>query len=1070
MFLCLSLASAEAPQEAPDQPFSMVDVLARKDDALVRAIVALTEGPLLPDGSARFALGGDDRLLDFARRPPRPLTVEEVTLLLALQEAAAKSNDATRLRQAAALARRHPALFNGPRAAEEAAGYLEAVASGATDRVAPRDLVPPPKPVPPPAEVLAAAPGLPGPARAAAVSAPLRPLSPDKFTPPSPTAPDESTGYIRAAYRTVAGWLGLTSPPPPPALPDGGAGPPPEDPKPPIRIIYSDRRDFYDSPDPSGRLWAMRGEFPDPKPLLESKNPADFTVAVQIMGFSDTPEAKALLRIALSRLEKEVSGKHGAQWSFALLGLTRALDHQKSLDPKAAARLAAMARSLTRRDPSASVRRMHWRLWWPLLTEAAKADPEAAKAVEETRAAVVGDVLAEQAKRLADGDAFPLFAEAREYQQPPFKDDARVVEFMRAGLAHAADGQPKNPEDRMAALEVAWGVLSERAAGTPESAVQAAESLARIAAAAPPSRSFALRADDLFFRLQMSLPFEIFLAKLVTADAVSKGPPPPPPPPTSRERVEAVRRRLADAFLPGLLADFKDPAKREEALEFAGSSVMSGDSRVLRAFLAETASAAPKAQRSTQFARVVQSVYKLGRVDPKAAAELTAAARRLNILTPPEAGSGEDWHAYLRGVETSRNAIRAGILSPADRERALLAFDAAFAAAYDKERTPATPRAALESLLADSASWLPAGQFDGWNAFGYDQARGGFYDLAIRETAVRFFDQASRTHPAYADLAARARKGRLAPAPAAGEDAAKAAAAAGSYFAPHPGLPPMTATDIYLHAYRLENLRSTSAALPENDPRREKLAAAVAEHGRFLVYGLEELDALSYEDRTHDAGGSRDQTHARMTALLALPPGVRSDFLRRRPGAWLDANGPLGAPYFAYGSVKPERDSAARGGAAASVMMNLVAFRAAENPAERHVRMDGLEQALLNFSRHEPILRATMHRSIPMTKHHLNEAVGLSGSDGLAPYYYPSTIPHVITAYGELLRDPSVRADPTRLARLEAGYRTARDGLLREFDTGGLRKPMRRQLPWLYTLLGDGVAQVAALETPSGAR
>ncbi|MBI3298927.1 MAG: hypothetical protein HYZ75_12225 [Elusimicrobia bacterium] len=1075
--LWLFLAAAWAAETAEPVPFDVEEYEARIGRRAYEQTVLplLTRSPTLESGLPRFVIGEGDlagAFLDRAVTPHRPLSVDEVELLVELREAGNKpqaARDLVRLREAAALARRRPGLFGGKQQAEAAAAYLEATAAGRFDVVPPAGRLklarPPeaPPPAPPPSDRRQAGRGF-------TLSEPALPLSPDGLVLPPPAAPPPAAD--KAA-------------PPPPGISDRIA-----------QAFRSATKAAASSiQDVNRTALRIAGHQPpaaskdiETEALLAQAAKAGPDVLARLFtrlsdpSLAETPETREVLLAGLARLEAEAKGKNAGDWGPSMAGLVRALSQQGALDSAAAVRIADAARGISAGEPVVVV--LHLSNAWALLAEAAKLDEKAAKRVEQARSAMVERAFAAELEALSRADGKRRLSPWL-FAGPMFSGDPRVVGFGKSLIA-AAPESAAGPATRAVMVRDGLSILTARSAFEPEWGVRAMEALAVLAEESKGDRYIGNTIEAVNAEMAARLPRVWVLhfgGPEKTAGASGAAPkeelrPPTEPALARQERLDAARERIVRAYLPGVLEDFKDPAKRESALGEATRPLMMGSPIVFQALLEEVAASKPgpaeRAGTAILFASVVQRLVPAGRsLDAPSAAAVADAARRLDLLRAPVEGSAPDWDAYLRGVETTRNSIRASAMPPAEKEKALLEFDAA----YDAGRAPVAPRAALAKLFALGPSWLGQKSLDG--AFGYDQDTHNVYDLAIRQTGLQFLDRAALSDPAFRGLAGSLRAERLRqaaerPAAPAGEpDHAVLLAALGgenlarveAFLAKASGSgPPATSLNIYLDAYYLENARAVLASLPEGDPRRAGIEEALAARGGALADGLTRLAALPYEERASNSAGSRDQTHARMTGLLALPPDLVPAGLLTQTRDWLDQNGPLGAPYYSFGKQRPNEDLA-RSGAGRNVLMNLFALRGADSPQERTVRTTGLETALENFARHEAVLRATMHRSMPGVGHHFYEDVGASGADALAPYYYPSAIPRVIEAYSQLLSDPAVRADPKRLARVEAGYRTVRDGLLREFDAEtGLREPLRRDMPWFYTLLGSGVAEVAILD------
>ncbi|MBI3297595.1 MAG: hypothetical protein HYZ75_05495 [Elusimicrobia bacterium] len=1073
ILLVLALLSSPAgawptPPPAPPPFDAAVYIAAHGTEEFQRLIVPLVEaGPVLEGGAPRFALQ-DGAILDRSVNPARRLSAAEVELLLELARLDPKDASPDALKRFARLAksaRGFSALLGGPESTTVA--YLDALASGAGDRVSPpkegflarnrsvateryREEVPPPRswgrsPTRPRRSVLTPAAELPP------ASTPVLPPAPPTASPASKaTWLDSARQAAAAAFEPFE--FGIRSL-------RARLGAPLEDPPPVDPALPAEER--------LKRLGELAA---DPGAPLDK--------VLKQLGAADTaalPGTKPILTAALERISKE-SGKDSPYvWAAALKEAGALLAARGELDGPTAVLLAETALKAVGAEPSQFEAQTAWTALAgaEILTDDEKARIEAARAalVDKTLASL----LASNTKEVSFNNQFSYFA----IGEPPFDDPARMTAFATSllELLPRAPGEPSRKANRYGD---AAAILRHYKALTPELALRTAEALAELP----------LEQSDMGAQLQL-LSTDIPLSTAYGVLAADKGP-------GSAERLkryEAARVKVAALHLPGALARFAaaDPEDKPEAVGDLARTMFRGESKARAALEAELAAVRDAPRRESYetapllFAALVQA---LGRdraapLDDKTFASITSTSRALDLLRPPDPGApADDYSAYLHGVETARNAIRASRL-PAQRKRAALEdFDAAFAAAYDKGRAPADPRKAVAKLMTQGAEWLGPEGFNG-SVF-LDPGSDTAYAAAVRETAALFFDRAAAFDPAALTLSEAGRRARLASGRDSPEEPAErqasvpdldvlsaavspeAFARASEFLSKISGaVAPPSSAHIYLESYRLGNMRSTLASLTEADPRRAELAAAITAREKALAGGLARLAALPEEERVSGFGGSRDHIHARMTGLLALSPENVPPRLRAQVSDWLDRNGPLSATYRAF----PEKDDKAadgedlrRGGAGRNVLMSLTGTRLAATDAERTKRLAGLEATLHNFARHEPALRATMHRYSSGEHPHFYEDVGNSGADALAPYYYPAAIPRVLESFQLLLGDPAVRADPARLTRVLASYKTVRDGLMREFDEDGLREPLRHDQPWFYTLLGTAAAEVAAMD------
>lgn len=1057
LFAALALRAEEPPK-----PTRLLDERAYRE----RVLPLLTSGPRLPDGEPRFSLGEGEqagKLLDRSVDPPRALSEEEVELLTSLREPAKKPKNAderAQLVRTAAVARRSPALFGGRKKAEEVAGYLDAVAAGATDRVEPMEL----KRFAPRAAPEAAPPArrAPAPKPGVRMSEPTAPLSPDRVAPPpTPTgAPERAPHWWEPGY-----W----SRPPPRELPAVIV---------PVAPRGVERRG---PPGPEARLARLKETFKKKDPKLLAIALTELSGAAA----SGVPGAREALLEGFEVVEREGRGEKAEGWGDALRVSVGALSRSGRLDAATAARAAAALKSLAASDPKLDARSVGHT--WERLSLAAKGDPAAERALEEARAPAVAAALSREKERLLALEESQ--GALGHFKRPPFEADARAAAVAEAVLAEAPKAPGLTPSARAWLVVEAAAELNRRSALGKEEGVAAVEAVAGLFKANPRDGFVRLAAErvreavrDKSFVLYVAAPAG---AKPPSKEEVEKAAAEARAERRREERLAAAREMMADVLLPEVLEGYRRDSMRDRALRTLGSPVLQGVPKVMAAMLEELKTAAKdpaSGPPALLFARTVQAAAGNGEsLDGGSARAVVAAARALGVLTPPgAAGKAADYDVYLKAVETARNALRGSDIPSAERAKALEDFDADFAKAYDAGRASPEPREALAALMKAGPSWLKTDFVGDALAFRRPDSR-ILYDQAVRETAARFFDRAGLSDPRARALSEATRAARLAGGePPLEEDApadtkalrealgGKVSAAAEEFLSKMDGsVAPPSSAHLYAEAYRLENMRAALASLPADDPRRKELAAAVDARARSLAEGASRLAALSRAERTDGDGGSRDQTHARMTALLALPPDRVPEALRKAVAKQLDEWGPLAAGYDADTYAFGEGRGDARSGAGRNVLVNLFAVRTADAPAEKEKRLVGLEESLAAFARYEPVLRATMHRYIKEQHPHFYEPVGLSGSDALAPYYYPSAIPRVIEAYALVLNDPAVRADPARLKRAQEGYKTVRDGLLKEVDLkSGLREPLRRDLPWYYTLLGTGVAEVVALEHP----
>lgn len=1072
LVLLLACAPAGAgPAQPPDPPpfDAKAYVAAHGEEEFRQRIIPLVKSGLpLDDGSARFALE-DGAILDRSSRPARRLSAAEVELLLEL--AKLKADDASpearkRFADLARRARAHPTLLGG--ADSTTVAYLDALASGAGDRLTPpADGFLPRRPSVPGGDAPVAVAGAGSPRKRPSVLTPASELPPARapLLPPSPAAPAPPSASWPATVRAAASA----------ALAAVG-----EAKETAVKSIRALRLELGSpQPDPP-----MVDPALPPKERLEKltklaaeAKPHDLDKVFKELGAADLaalPGTKAALAAGLDRISAE-SGKDSAYgWASALKAAGSLFAGRGELDGPTAVRLAETAVKVASADPSAFSATTSWEA----LQGAKGLNDTEKRRVEAARSALVEKTLA--GILASNKDHGPDFGNGFSYfsiDDPPFAGDPRLAVFGKDLLEAMvqAKGEPYKKADR---IGDAVGILAKTKTLTPDLAVLAAETLAAL-----PLDPDARSAEN------QVLATDIPLGSAYAALSADKGA-------GSAERLkryEAARAKIAALHLPGALARLAaaGPGEKAEAAGDLASTMFRGEAKVREALGAELKAmrGAPRSKTYEDapllFAALVQALGGEGKpLDEKTSASVRATAGALDLLRPPAAGApADDYDAYLHGVETARNAIRGSRLPEARKKAVLDEFDASFAAAYDAGRKPADPRKAVAKLLTQGKDWLGQEAFKDSLAFD-EPGSNTAYQAAIRETAALFLDRAALTDPDARRLSEAARQARLrlgVDAPpqrpkvdvsvldaellgAAGGDQEAFARAKEFLSRVNGSEPPPSSAHIYLEAYTLGNMRSTLASLPADDPRRKGLQEAVAAREKSLAEGLVRLDALSESERKSGVGGSRDHTHARTTGLLALSPESVPPKLRGQVSRWLDENGPLAATYTAFSETVRDGEDLSRGGAGRNVLLSLAGYRLAATDAERSKRLAGLETTLHNFARHEPVLRATMHRYMGSAHPHFYDEVGNSGKDALAPYYYPSAIPRVVESFRILLDDPAVRADPARLSRVKASYRAVRDGLMREFDEGGLREPLRRDQPWFYTLLGGAAAEVAALE------